>query len=334
MLLFILLMPYFISNNICLFSFIRRIFIQIFLFIFIFHLASLNNFDNQKMLFSLQINDSEITQFIQQLSEENSNFDVSVNFQGHTNNRDKTDRAREPLFRDVNFTKIEFLSESIPKLLKLYDNYEAFTGQPEIETFEESNEIKGFLDTIIKTKPMNLLYKFLNKKGHPIAKTPTIFRRLLEQLWFGTYSRTLGQPDSSGFEHVFIGEFKNGQVSGLHNWIRFLFLEKNKNNFDYKGFLIKRENIFGVLKFSWEDIMKPAGSFFIGTTPEFEFALFTFCFLSRRLNGNGKNCNFEINGCQFNIISYELIQNGRLFIGSLYPGAGQMTNECRRRGRN
>jgi hypothetical protein len=37
-------------------------------------------------------------------------------------------------------------------------------------------------------------------------------------------------------------QFKNGEVSGLHNWIRFLYLEQNRQvPFDYKGFLIKRE---------------------------------------------------------------------------------------------
>nr|CAD2181033.1 unnamed protein product [Meloidogyne enterolobii] len=319
MLLYIHLFYYFSSNNFCLFSSFRRILIKIFLIINIFKIPStlsLNNFENQKILFSLEISDLKIKQFISQLYKESLKFDVSVNFQGHTNNVDRIDRAKEPLFRDVNLTKVLLLSESVPKLLKLYDNYEPFTGRPEIETIEEKNEIKDFLDS----------------KDHPIAKNQSVFRHSLEQLWFGQYSRSLGQPDSSGFEHVFIGEFKQGIVSGLHNWIRFLYLEKNKNNFhfDYKGYLIKRGNIFGVVKFSWEDLMKPAGSFLIGTTPEFEFALYTFCFLSRRLNGKGKNCNLELNGCQITLISYELVQRGRLFIGSMYPSAGQMTNECRR----
>ncbi|CAK5006070.1 unnamed protein product [Meloidogyne enterolobii] len=335
MLIYIHLIFYFSSNNFCLFSSFRRILIKIFLIINIFKIPStspLNNFENQKILFSLEISDLKIKQFISQLYKESLKLDVFVNFQGHTNNVDRIDRAKEPLFRDVNLTKVLLLSESVPKLLKLYDNYEPFTGRPEIETIEEKNEIKDFLDVIIKSRPMDMLYTFLKSKDHPIAKNQSVFRHSLEQLWFGQYSRSLGQPDSSGFEHVFIGEFKQGIVSGLHNWIRFLYLEKNKNNFhfDYKGYLIKRGNIFGVVKFSWEDLMKPAGSFLIGTTPDFEFALYTFCFLSRRLNGKGKNCNFELDGCQFTLISYELVQQGRLFIGSMYPSAGQMTNECRR----
>jgi poly(U)-specific endoribonuclease len=66
-------------------------------------------------------------------------------------------------------------------------------------------------------------------------------KRWLKQLWFAHYSRARGLTDTSGFEHIFIGETKNGEVSGLHNWLRFYQLERaSSENFDYKGFLVKR----------------------------------------------------------------------------------------------
>lgn len=66
-------------------------------------------------------------------------------------------------------------------------------------------------------------------------------RKWLKQLWFDHYSRARGQADTSGFEHVFVGEAKNGEVSGMHNWVRFYFLERNSSEeFDYRGFLVKR----------------------------------------------------------------------------------------------
>lgn len=34
------------------------------------------------------------------------------------------------------------------------------------------------------------------------------------------------------------------------------------------------------LQFSWKDGIKPKGSIFIGVSPEFEFALYTLCFLT------------------------------------------------------
>ena len=47
----------------------------------------------------------------------------------------------------------------------------------------------------------------------------------------------------SGFEHVFIGEIKNGDVSGFHNWAYFYQLEKSSagqnNEINYLGYLDK-----------------------------------------------------------------------------------------------
>jgi len=41
--------------------------------------------------------------------------------------------------------------------------------------------------------------------------------------------------DSSGFEHVFVGEIKEDQVVGFHNWITF-YLQEKKGLIDYHGY--------------------------------------------------------------------------------------------------
>lgn len=41
--------------------------------------------------------------------------------------------------------------------------------------------------------------------------------------------------DSSGFEHVFVGETDSSKVLGLHNWIQFYLQEKSRN-IDYTGY--------------------------------------------------------------------------------------------------
>lgn len=42
--------------------------------------------------------------------------------------------------------------------------------------------------------------------------------------------------DSCGFEHVFVGEAKQGkEIMGLHNWVQFYLQEKLKF-VDYKGY--------------------------------------------------------------------------------------------------
>ena len=80
------------------------------------------------------------------------------------------------------------------------------TGLPEVETEEERGEVSEFLQEVIQSPPMQKLYQLLQQKGHLFAGSPSTFRSSLQQLWFGQYSRAKGEPDSSGFEHVFIGE--------------------------------------------------------------------------------------------------------------------------------
>lgn len=63
-------------------------------------------------------------------------------------------------------------------------------------------------------------------------------------MWFYFYRRK-AYRDSSGFEHVFLGETqtKNGatQVSGFHNWLQ-LYLEEKRNSANYYGFFKVKKN--------------------------------------------------------------------------------------------
>ena len=43
---------------------------------------------------------------------------------------------------------------------------------------------------------------------------------LLNDLWLTPYTRVT-KNDSSGFEHVFVGEEKDGKIIGLHNWVQY-----------------------------------------------------------------------------------------------------------------
>ncbi|VDN00004.1 unnamed protein product [Thelazia callipaeda] len=81
------------------------------------------------------------------------------------------------------------------------------------------------------------------------------------------------------------------------------------------------------VKFTWQDELKRSGSFFIGTSPEFDMALYTICFLTRR---SRHTCKFFLDQCPFTIISYDLIQHGKIFIATIYPTAGPLTDKCRK----
>ena len=41
------------------------------------------------------------------------------------------------------------------------------------------------------------------------------------------YSRSRGVVGSSGMEHVFVGEWNDSGILGLHSWIRYAFLEQD-----------------------------------------------------------------------------------------------------------
>jgi poly(U)-specific endoribonuclease len=108
------------------------------------------------------------------------------------------------------------------------------------------------------------------------------------QIWFELYGRSRGgRKDSSGFEHVFVGEIKDDQVSGFHNWIH-MVMEEQAGRFDYRGYIKPRgqaadesgsDDHLLTIQFLWNGVEKFVGSSFIGTSPEFEMALYTMCFL-------------------------------------------------------
>ena len=69
-----------------------------------------------------------------------------------------------------------------------------------------------------------------------VTADPKTHRDLVKELWFTQYSRGNGKIGSSGFEHVFVNEVKNGTIIGLHNWLYFADEEK-AGRLDYKGYL-------------------------------------------------------------------------------------------------
>ena len=131
------------------------------------------------------------------------------------------------------------------RLTDLYENYQPDVSVTEDRTREEKREEDALLNEMMKTKVMKETFDFLKENGL-FTKSKAEFEHLLSELWFSVYSRGKRIKGSSGFEqiyikyipniyltiskkrfeHVFLGEKKNGAVQGFHNWLYFNHLEQ------------------------------------------------------------------------------------------------------------
>ncbi|XP_065596579.1 uridylate-specific endoribonuclease isoform X2 [Cyrtonyx montezumae] len=246
--------------------------------------------------------------------------DITINPQ-HRADPDETglqeDRSPKPLYAYVN-EKL-FSKPTYSSFIRLLDNYQRATGREEEETAEELREQDVFLQEVMKTELMRKLFAFLRSKNRYGSEREFLWD--LKEMWFGLYSRGDGERDSSGFEHVFSGEIKKGKVSGFHNWIRFYLLEKQglvnyfSHNFD--GPWDTYPDVLG-LQFSWDGFYKEVGSAFIGCSPEFEFGIYTLCFIARP----GKACHLSLGGHSVSIQTYTWTKStyghGKKYIATAY----------------
>ncbi|XP_042352027.1 LOW QUALITY PROTEIN: poly(U)-specific endoribonuclease-C [Plectropomus leopardus] len=228
------------------------------------------------------------------------------------------DHASLPLFSNVNENKLKNIT-TVSRFMKLLDNYERSTGVTERVTTEEQTEINLFLDAVLETEVMKRAHQYLVSKGKSNSNV-MLFKSQLRLIWFHLYHRQRNTGlDSCGFEHVFVGETKSGtEIIGFHNWIQFYLQEKN-SHLDYKGYKARDHDLPDQddhvlnLQFSWHSIVKPVGSAFIGTSPEFEMALFTIIFLMNTERSTTVLVN--IDQCQMELV---VIRHGRS-LGTAYP---------------
>nr|XP_061795691.1 uridylate-specific endoribonuclease C-like [Nerophis lumbriciformis] len=229
------------------------------------------------------------------------------------------DRAREPLFKYVNEDKLKSM-KTYAYFINLLDNYEMSTGVSESVTREELRENRRFLDAILETDVMKCAHQYLVEKRQ---SPPDVegFKKQLYDIWFRLYHRDRsGGEDSCGFEHVFVGETKQGQeITGLHNWVQF-YLQEKHGNIDYKGYKARdnkntpdEDDHVLNLQFSWKGLLKPVGGSFVGVSPEFEVAIFTIVFLA----SGDKSTALEVKVDEY-VLELVVHRHGRS-IGSSYP---------------
>ncbi|KAK7155526.1 hypothetical protein R3I93_010229 [Phoxinus phoxinus] len=228
------------------------------------------------------------------------------------------DLSSRPLFKQVSSTLLS--KPTYTALLNLLDNYKRMTGEVEDVPSQEVQEQDTFLQQTMNTDLGRELYNFLYSKGAYSSQSE--FIQDLKMMWFGLYSRSDGKLDSSGFEHIFVGEIKSGKVSGFHNWLQFYQSEKqgllNYYSHSFDGPWTTYPDVLG-MQFNWNGYYKEVGSAFIGCSPEFDLAIYSLCYITRP----GKKCYVSLGGQSLGIQTYTWDKtsygNGKKYIGSAYP---------------
>lgn len=175
--------------------------------------------------------------------------------------------------------------------IDLLDNYDPWTGTAEPYCEECLNEQDEFLNAIMETEVMKLAWEFLKNKSLANESLP-LFKKELLNNWFYPYIRSHSVYGSSGFEHVFSGETRGKKIQGFHNWIKLYLLEKSGHAKFMKHVKHCPPNREAV-SIEWDNkFKKKSMSMFLGSSPEFEMAIYTVCFRVRK----NKPCKLRLNG--------------------------------------
>uniref|UniRef100_A0A7S1XJG0 EndoU domain-containing protein n=1 Tax=Erythrolobus australicus TaxID=1077150 RepID=A0A7S1XJG0_9RHOD len=260
------------------------------------------------------------------------NIDYVLDLQSGKKFHERSDSAERPLFKYI--ARSVFQRPTYQLFYALLDNYEFATGVEETETQQEKSENRAFIDAIYSMPVMRYVHKYAASRGwlesEDIDDPDDVgsFKRLLYRLWFHFYRRE-GRNDSSGFEHVFLGEVRDGKVIGLHNWIQ-LLREERSGKLNYTGYILPRrrstelpegdEHILGI-QFEWNGAVKPMSSIFVGVSPEFELALYTLAFLNAAHGNEGDDgvvCATLEDEVDVRIVAH-LMGRHRPRLGSCYP---------------
>ncbi|XP_033645028.1 poly(U)-specific endoribonuclease-like isoform X2 [Asterias rubens] len=237
-----------------------------------------------------------------------SSSDYSMNVGTYISNSGaKQDVSSNPMFTSVNTAF--FQRDTYKTLISLFDNYITSQGQSEVTTALEQAEQDAFMDAMFDTTVMSIAYQYVKSLGY--YSTLSQYKEFVRGLIFTPYTRKASK-DTSGFEHVFTGEFSDSSsVSGFHNWVRMYLLEQ-EGVMNYYGYMNIQEPNQILYQFEWENRVKPITSIMHGVSPEFEMAIFSTCFLTRR----NAVCDMTINGGSASVQTWDY--NGADVFGSAY----------------
>ncbi|XP_078671936.1 uncharacterized protein LOC144911632 isoform X2 [Branchiostoma floridae x Branchiostoma belcheri] len=222
------------------------------------------------------------------------------------------------LFSFVKWHKFEWIP-TYKAFLKLLHNYdEDGDFEEEDVTEKEQNDARAFLNRCLDTKVMEEAHAFLAKEGC-VPESRNGFKYMLYNLWFTPYARSYddwgdGSDWSTAFEHTFVGETRCGNMIGcFQNWLQ-LCNDEQSGNIQHKGASCCDcdGRIILTVDLDW----KGPTEIFVGTSPEFELALYTVCFLA----GDGLQTEVILGGQTVTINTHKW--KGHL--ASCYPTVQQL----------
>jgi hypothetical protein len=192
----------------------------------------------------------------------------------------------------------------------LFNNYVLDQTKPEVDTVEdlktEQQEIQSFIQYAYKTPPMQKAREYYSEQTKKEV-TDDEWWAIIERVWFAQFDSGKNQ-DLSGFEHVIVGEQKQGKVQGYHFWYKYYLDEKFvpdafsslsdpansvKDTIHFLGWEGKRNSSPDcvTLSFVWEafdykakeyrKLTKPIGGFWVGPSVEGLMAIGTVRFLEQ-----------------------------------------------------
>ncbi|MGH6944118.1 MAG: hypothetical protein ACREH6_07850 [Geminicoccaceae bacterium] len=216
-----------------------------------------------------------------------------------------SDGAAHRLFEEVRIPEAKRLTYDLVK--RLFDNYRLDQTKPEDDTPEEAREILGLLDGVTDSAPLGIAKAHLERE-QGLRYSRDAWQELIFDLWFRPFDdgRNL---DLSGFEHVMVGEQRQGTVNGYHFWYKYYLddwgLLGRPDAIDFEGLRYDGPNrpdgrlaalgtqVPEIVTLAWRwhaydaassgtrPLYKPVGSFFVGCSIEGLMALGTVRFFER-----------------------------------------------------
>ncbi|KRY15828.1 Poly(U)-specific endoribonuclease -like protein [Trichinella patagoniensis] len=205
------------------------------------------------------------------------------------------------------------LRPSVAAFVELFEHFIPETGKEEIISKRKSKTIDNFINAVVESSVMKMFMQFLRSKNITEASSENEFKKYLRTIWFQLYPRKNHVLDSCAFEHTFLGEIYKKKVMGMHNWIRMAYLQETEKA-QYNGYYSLIADKYLSISFTWNKATKHKSGFLLRTSPEYEMALYTMCYIFR----NKQDCFVKFRSCTGNIFTYSLQRRNKSYLSTAY----------------